>query len=64
MKLSDGECTLYVDYFPCRVLEEAGNKVGISSMTGWPLNTMMTISKNLVEVSAGDKAPDETLWTE
>lgn len=59
-----GNCTLLVDYHPCYVLAKAGNKIGISSMTGWPWKTSMSVTKHAVRVSAGHGAPYETLWTE
>jgi len=59
----DEICYLHVDYRPCALLEEAGSKIGIDSMMGYPWKTRMEISKRKVEVSNGYQAPYETIWT-
>lgn len=59
-----GRCTLRVDYHPCDVLAEAGGKIGVSSMSGWPWKTTMYVSEKKVEVYAGYGAPNKILWTE
>lgn len=58
-----GKCTLGVDYQPCCLLFEAGEKMGVSSVAGWPWKTTMFIDENEVRVSAGYGAGYKTLWT-
>lgn len=63
MKRYGGRCSLDVDYHPCRALATAGEKIGVNDMTGYPCKTYMHISEECVEVSAGYRAPYETLWS-
>lgn len=56
-------CSLDVDYHPCRVLADAGNLIGVNSMTGYPCKTNMRITEQEVSVSAGYGASWEILWT-
>ena len=63
MKCYSGSCSLDVDYHPCRALAIAGEKIGVDDMTGFPCKTHMHISKECVKVSAGYRAPYETLWS-
>ncbi len=55
-------CTLDVDYGPCELLQEAGNKIGISDF-GYPIKTHMLITDDQVIVSEGYKAPNKTIWS-
>ena len=57
-----GQCLLSVDYEPCEALFNAGNKIGINELTGYPWKTWMNITKEIVEVRAGYRAPKDILW--
>ena len=59
-----GRCRIEVDYNPCRILYEAGRKIGVPDMIGYPCKTSMYVEENKVEVSAGYGAGWETLWTQ
>lgn len=59
-----GRCTLSVDYHPCGLLADAGAKIGVSTMSGWPWKTTMYVSEKRVEVFAGYGAPCKILWTD
>ena len=56
-------CYIYVDYNPSGILAEAGDKIGVDSMTGYPWKTNMEISDTRVIVSAGYGAGYETIWS-
>ena len=58
-----GRCTLDVDYNPCRLLAEAGSKIGIDGLTGFPWKTYMLVNSDRVTVTAGSGAPSKVLWS-
>lgn len=58
----NGRCTLDVDYGPCELLQEAGDKIGISSF-GYPVKTHMLITEDTVIVSEGYNAPNKIIWS-
>lgn len=58
-----GGCLVCVDYHPCRILAEAGDKIRVDSMMGYPWKTNIEISESRVVVSAGYGAGYETIWT-
>lgn len=64
MESSGGRgCYICVDYNPCRILAEAGEKIGVDSMTGYPWKTNMEVSDTRVVVSAGYGAEYKTIWS-
>lgn len=70
-KLSDGimrqmehmdHVTLRVDYEPDRILGEAGGAIGLGQFN-FPCKTTMWITETEVSVSAGYRAPKQTIWS-
>ena len=57
-----GRCRIEVDYNPCRILYEAGRKIGVPDMIGYPCKTSMYIEEDKVEVAAGYGSGWKTLW--
>lgn len=57
-----GRCDLDVGYYPCRVLANAGNLIGVNNMYGYPCQTHMSVSVNEVIVRARYGALDEVIW--
>ena len=47
-----GSCSILVDYYPCEILSNAGNKIGLDDMTSYPWKTLMNISNESVEVTS------------
>lgn len=57
-----GSCSLSVDYDPCDILADAGNKIGLNS-TNYPWKTWMKVSDKIVEVSEGWSSGRKTIWS-
>ena len=55
-------CEISVDYHPCLILAEAGEKIGVPNMTGYPWKTDMRVEENLVRV-AGYGEGYKTVWS-
>ena len=56
-------CVLNVDYGPCDFFANAGEKIGVNGMMGWPWKTSMNVSEEQVTISAGYGAPWNVLWS-
>ena len=54
-------CEISVDYHPCLILAEAGQKIGVPDMLGYPWKTDMVIQENHVKV-AGYGESYKTIW--
>lgn len=54
-------CEISVDYHPCLILAEAGQKIGVPDMLGYPWKTDMQIQENHVKV-AGYGESYKTIW--
>lgn len=54
-------CEISVDYHPCLILAEAGQKIGVPDMLGYPWKTDMQIQENRVCV-AGCGEGYKTIW--
>ena len=59
---NNGRCSLSVDYSPCPMLLEAGNKIGVNSFNGYPWKTRMEISYEDVIVR-GSSIDQHTLYS-
>ena len=55
-------CEISVDYHPCLILAEAGQKIGVPDMLGYPWKTDMQIQENHVKV-AGYGESYKTIWS-
>ena len=56
-------CEISVDYHPCLILAEAGQKIGVPDMIGYPWKTDMRVEENLVKVAAGYGESYKTIWS-
>ena len=57
-----GGCILDVDYHPCMELANAGDKIGVDRMGGYPWKTTMWVYQDRVSVSDGYGSPQKVLW--